>query len=231
MLRSAVVQSFLDLYATPSYLEIGVNQGETFQALTARRKVAVDPKFLFAASNVISPTQSVEYHEVPSDRYFGSIATPLDRFDVVYVDGLHTFEQTLRDVLNAIAVLKPGGAVIVDDVIPSSYHAALPDLGVAVGVREFLGRADPAVALDGSWMGDVFKIPFFVETFLQAFSYATVAENHGQMVMWREPRAAVVERGAEAVARLEFKDTVGARHAFRLRPLAEIVAAVAAAKG
>jgi len=38
-------------------------------------------------------------------------------------------------------------------------------------------------------MGDVYKVVFFVDAFLQQFRYATIQENHGQLVMWRHTGA------------------------------------------
>ncbi len=223
--RHDVIQAILDLYPTPSYLEIGVNQGETFNALAARRKVGVDPKFLFPVRNAVTPLQTTECFEMTSDAYFARPQSGAARFDVIFIDGLHVFEQALRDLMNAAAMLKPLGVIVVDDVIPNSYHASLPDLNDTVTVRDFLGAAQPELLRDGSWMGDAFKIPFFVQSFMQQYSYATVQENHGQFVMWHQPRRAdeVGRLGVEAVARLEFRNVVTDRGTFNLRPLADIV--------
>ncbi len=45
--RHEVISRFLTLYERASYLEIGVNEGETFNVLQAAHKVAVDPQLLF----------------------------------------------------------------------------------------------------------------------------------------------------------------------------------------
>src|ERR1700719_3505703 len=45
--RCEVIQSLLNQYVLPKSLEVGVNKGETFHALLAETKVAVDPKFQF----------------------------------------------------------------------------------------------------------------------------------------------------------------------------------------
>jgi predicted O-methyltransferase YrrM len=67
----------------------------------------------------------VIYHKTISDIYFGELASSDEKFDVIVLDGLHTFEQTLRDLLNSEAYLKPNGVVIIDDVMPNSYQASL----------------------------------------------------------------------------------------------------------
>jgi hypothetical protein len=77
-------------------------------------------------------------------------------------------------------------------------------------------------------MGDVFKLPFFIETFLQQFNYATVEENHGQTILWRQVRSAhsIPNRLVEHVARLDYRATILARNSFRIVDLDSIVALV-----
>jgi hypothetical protein len=215
--RVQSVQGFLDLYANPSYLEIGVNKGDTFHGVRARRKVAVDPRFLFNERAGSDDSVIVQYHEVTSDTYFGTIASQNDRFDLIYIDGLHTFEQTLRDLLNSTSFLSPTGILLIDDVIPNSYEAAIPDMGTARAVLAFVHRDDP------SWMGDVFKLVFFVQTFMQQYSYATITENHGQLVMWRAPRPRVISRRIVEFGHLEFSDVVVQQEVFCRKTYIEIL--------
>ena len=216
--RSGVLQRLLGLYEQPRYLEIGVNRGVTFHAVTAHRKVAVDPKFVFAVP--AGQSEGVSYHEVTSDEYFGRIVAAEERFDLIYLDGLHTFEQTLRDLINALAHLAPGGVVLIDDIIPNSFQASLPSPAAARAVRDFLGQTDP------SWMGDVFKLVFFVQSFFQKLSYATIRDNHGQLVLWQASREKVVARDIGEFARLSFADVVLQKDAFQIRPLDEILAEI-----
>jgi hypothetical protein len=213
--RDEVIQSYLDLFDGPSYLEIGVSRGATFHAVKAARKVAVDPRSEIALGD--RETRS-EYHEVTSDRCFDSLAGVAARLHVIYLDGLHTFEQTLRDLMNAIECLNQDGVIVVDDVLPSSYHASLRDYSETIAVREGLG------ASDHSWMGDTYRLMFFLQSFMPRFDYATVEDNHGQLVIWRSPTRAgqFLERRIEDIARLEFRDVVTQRSIFNLLPNAEI---------
>ena len=220
--RSAVMQGMLDLFEAPRYLEIGVDQGETFHALDAASKVAVDPAFKFLPP---PNTDAVQYFPVTSDEFFASHLEAHRTFDVAYLDGLHTFEQTLRDLLNAALRLGPDGVIVIDDVLPTSYHAAMPSLDQAFQVRDHLALSNQALVGDNSWMGDVYKLAFFVQTFMQQFSYATVQENHGQLVLWRSarPAAALPHRSVLEVATLDFAATVLQRQALQIRPLAAIM--------
>ncbi len=223
--RSAVVQQVLDLFPDPVYLEIGVDHGQTFHSLSAARKTAVDPNFKFVP---VANTASVDYHAVTSDEYFARFC-PADKFfDVVYVDGLHIFEQTLRDLLNAALRLRPGGVIVIDDIVPASYQSAMPVIDEAFRVRDYLATDHPSLKNDNTWMGDVYKLAFFVQTFMQQFSYATVQENHGQLVLWQSvrPVEAVIQRSMLDIALLGFADTVLKRSVFQIRPFEEIIASI-----
>ena len=211
--RNGVVQAILDLFDKPDYLEIGVNQGKTFNSVEAKTKVAVDPKFLFDYENVAATVPGTRFHETTSDDYFGAIALSDTAFDVIYLDGMHTSEQTIRDLINAMMFLKPGGVIVIDDVFPCSYIASLPDRNHSrVVSKAITGTSSP-------WMGDVFKLVFFVETFCQQFSYCTINNNHGQLVLWREARNEVSQRTLSDVAAKEYKDLFLEPQSFCFAPL------------
>jgi hypothetical protein len=214
--RHEVVQTFLDLFENPSYLEIGVSEGVTFHNLVAATKVAVDPRFK------IEPHKRElhsEYREITSDAFFLDHANEDRVFDVIYLDGLHTFEQVLRDFINALSFLRDGGIIIIDDVRPNNYQASLSSPELSDAVRRAL-RSE-----DRSWMGDVYRLVFFIETFFPLYSYATVSENHGQLVLWKgwreekeKPRRTVRE-----IAGLDFSDVIRSGTVYNRMPLQNIV--------
>jgi len=71
-------------------------------------------------------------------------------------------------------------------------------------------------------MGDVYRLAFFIDTFLQSFSTATVA---GQLLVWRARRAAeaVVPRTLEEVGRMGFEETLFQRPMFNVCTLNEAI--------
>jgi hypothetical protein len=215
--RNGVVQSILDLFDAADYLEIGVNKGMTFNALKAATKVAVDPKFLFDHEAVAAEVPGTSFHETTSDDYFGNIAARDTAFDVIYLDGLHTAEQTIRDLLNAIFFLKPNGVVVIDDVFPCSYVASLPDRHETRLIRKATGDTL------GAWMGDVYRLVFFVEAFCQQFNYSTVNNNHGQLVMWHEARESVPLRTLTDVGEKAYKNVFLEKETFRFASIEEIL--------
>jgi predicted O-methyltransferase YrrM len=104
-------------------------------------------------------------------RILGELIRPDDIFDVIYLDGLHTFDQTLRDFCNAIQFLQEDGVIVIDDVIPNSYSASIPDASTAEALKGALKDRDQ------TWMSDVFRRVFFFQAFPQQYDYATIAEN------------------------------------------------------
>jgi Methyltransferase domain len=217
--RPEAINQFLALYDEPNYLEIGVSEGQTFFAVKAQRKVAVDPKFGFPMDQALKENPSCTFHEVASDIYFSERIGPSEVFQVIYLDGLHTFEQTLRDFTNAIRFLTPSGVIIIDDIVPNSYQSGLPDQLDSVRVKKFIGD------LDHSWMGDTYKLVFFIEAFFPTFELRTIADNHGQGVVWRANpvRRDVKTYSAQEIADLQFLDVVKQHDIFRKKPCAEIV--------
>lgn len=215
--RPAVVRKLLALYDAPRYLEIGVCTGATFDKVEAPRRVAVDPEFRFDHEQAQGDHPGTEYHQTTSDDYFGTIVGEDESFDVIFLDGLHTFEQTLRDLTNALHHLQPRGVIVIDDVTPPTYLASLRDRDNFFAVREWLGLTDQR------WMGDVFKLVHFIETFHQGLSYRTISNNHGQAVVWRERRPSIPDRTVGDIDALTFEQFVLAQETLRLAPFHAIL--------
>ena len=216
MTRAEILNRLCGLFPNPSYLEIGVFRGETFMEVQAARKIGVDPNFAFDIHAAMAAQPHATLLAMTSDALFAAPPPNPATYDVIFLDGLHTAEQTLRDLLNAIELLKPYGVIVLDDILPPSYHAALPGASRSIRLREALHSTDTR------WMGDVYRLAFFIETFLQAFTTATVG---GQMLLWRarRPAEALVQRSLEEVGRMPFEETVFQRGVFNICPLEEAI--------
>lgn len=226
MHRHEVNQRLLSLFEAPSYLEVGVQDGYTFHAVKAPRKVAVDPNFRFdiAAAAADPANAGSSYHALPSDDYFSGPGAS-DRFDLIFLDGLHTFDQTLRDLLNAIVRLNSGGLIVLDDTMPFSYASSIPSFDDSARLRQMTGDPSPA------WMGDVYRLVFFVRDYLTSFEYATVSEAHGQTILWRGNRArSEPPRDVADIAGLSYTDFVFNQASFNIRPFEAIEAELRAAR-
>ena len=88
MVPSTFLNAIVDLLGCRSYLEIGCGTCATLNAIRAARKIGVDP----------SPGGTVR---ATSNEFF---QTNTDKFDLIFIDGLHVREQVLLDAANAIVV-------------------------------------------------------------------------------------------------------------------------------
>jgi SAM-dependent methyltransferase len=129
--RVSIVQRELDRFRRPRYLEIGVNVGVLFLHVRAMRKIGVDPAQRIPAWKRLGhPNTALRgtLLSMTSDEYFAALE-PDAAFDVVFVDGLHTYEQSLRDVEHALRHLSSDGVVLVHDCNPLDAVAGGPDPG------------------------------------------------------------------------------------------------------
>lgn len=192
------------------YLEIGVASGQTFSRIEADVKVAVDPKFRFDYSSLGSA--KVSYVECTSDNYFVNHCN--SQFDVIFLDGLHTFEQTLRDLIHALNVCRSGGVIVIDDVMPLDFAGSLKSMRQ---MREFrLSHADQSPM---HWWGDVFKLVPAIHDFFLTIDFRTAVEGKIQtVVVKRKPSTPRVPHFSDLadIAKLEFRDIKAIEHLWRL---------------
>lgn len=130
-----------------AYLEVGVQYGRTLEDVASHVRWAVDPMPLFDPAAV---PDGVTLFTATSDEFFHEL-DEATRFDVIFLDGLHEFRQTYRDIVNASAHLSPGGLIVVDDVVPRDRFAAISDQSEALAARRRAGLKD------AHWQGDVYK--------------------------------------------------------------------------
>ena len=87
-----------------NYLEIGCDQNQLFSKVIIDNKIGVDP---VSGGNI----------RKTSDDFFKENN---DKFDIVFIDGLHTYEQVKKDILNSIDFLNQNGIILVHDCMPDS---------------------------------------------------------------------------------------------------------------
>ena len=114
MKRLHIINHLLRNKSNPSYLEIGVqNPSNTFDKINSADKVGVDP-----AVPSQSYTQGKGYQMTSDDFFSGSCGDK--KFDIIFIDGLHTEEQVDKDLVNSLAVLKENGYIVLHDCNPST---------------------------------------------------------------------------------------------------------------
>ena len=159
------------------YLEIGVNKGKTFCDVTIPQKTAVDPKFLFDINAFAN--ENVVFQETTSDNFFSTLAVNY-KYDVIFIDGLHTFEQTYRDLCNSLLHSHERTVLLIDDTKPNDVYSAIPHQNKAVNYRKQAGGRNK------QWHGDVFKVVFALHDFHPALNYRTImSSGNPQTLVWR----------------------------------------------
>jgi len=159
--RVDVINKILKYNKGKSYLEIGVRRGETIAQIEASNRIGVDPNLQLDRIAILKSKgnlDGVEFLEIPSDRFFQENTRT---FDVIFIDGLHLYEQAIKDILNALNVLNEGGYIVVHDCNPMTEKAA--DRKQAKGI----------------WSGDVWKSIYDIKINYPEIDYFVLNKDYG----------------------------------------------------
>ena len=125
--RHAFINKAISQYKDCKYLEIGVDGNQVFNSIPLKsdKKFGVDP---FRGGN----------YRMTSNEFFQKYNHL--KFNVIFIDGLHHYEQCQRDCLNSIKSLEDGGIILFHDFLPlSPFQENVPQK-------------------QGVWTGDVWKV-------------------------------------------------------------------------
>ncbi|WP_412984313.1 class I SAM-dependent methyltransferase [Pontimicrobium sp. IMCC45349] len=169
MHRTELIQNIIDRGKKKTYLEIGVNNGSTFFRIKCNKKIAVDPEFVFKtykkhAWKILNPTNfRNSFFNTTSNSFFKNEKEFLLKqkgIDVVFIDGLHTFKNSLEDILNAITYLKEDGFIVVHDCFPPHKAASIP-------TKTYPTKEEQNIeGWTGAWCGDVWKSMVYLKRHL-----------------------------------------------------------------
>jgi len=190
--RVAVVAAELARRRPAHYLEIGVGAGVVFLHVRAERKVGVDPtprvprwKWVLHPNSLIRGS----FFRTASERFFDALE-PDRTFDVIFIDGDHSFAQSRRDVERALEHLAPDGVVLVHDCNPPTPESASPDSADARG---------------GPWCGEVYKTIVELRATRPDLAVDTIAADFGIGVI-RPGEGERVELEPEAIEAMTWAD-------------------------
>lgn len=125
--RWDLINAYIKYYSFNSFLEIGHDRGYAFDQIDIEHKESID----------ISPKTHPTYL-MSSDDFFEKYD---NKYDIIFIDGLHEHAQVDRDIRNSLEHLNQGGVIIMHDCHP---------------VSELCQKhcfSDPG----GSWTGDCWK--------------------------------------------------------------------------
>ncbi|SCW94890.1 class I SAM-dependent methyltransferase [Ancylobacter rudongensis] len=126
--RIALLTTLAARHPESAYLEIGCFKNALFDSLPLPVKVGVDP----VQGGTVRAT---------SDEFF---ASNTQKFDLIFIDGLHTYEQVHRDVANSLKAINPGGWIAMHDMLPG----------------EVMEQHEPFIRTGRDWVGQGWKVAF-----------------------------------------------------------------------
>ena len=104
--RLEIVQNIIEKKNLKKYLEIGCFDDELFNYVKCEKKVGVDP----VSGGTIRAT---------SDQFFRDNK---EKFDCVFIDGLHEYQQVKKDIVNSLNFLNEDGVILLHDCLPNNYY-------------------------------------------------------------------------------------------------------------
>ncbi|MFT6285969.1 MAG: putative O-methyltransferase YrrM [Halieaceae bacterium] len=112
-------------YQPKGYLEIGVSKGKSMALANAETHVVgIDPAFQIDAEI----SAQARLFPIPSDDFFARYnlfdELRYEQLDIVFIDGLHLFEQVLKDFVNVERYANKNTVVLIHDCFPVSELTA-----------------------------------------------------------------------------------------------------------
>lgn len=106
--RHAFINKAISKFKDCKYLEIGVYNNEVFNSIPLK----IENKF------GVDPVRGGNFR-MGSDDFFKKYSHL--KFDVIFIDGLHEYEQCQKDCLNSMKQLNNGGIIFFHDFLPRSF--------------------------------------------------------------------------------------------------------------
>ena len=167
--RVQVIQEIIKKQNYKNYLEIGCDNDENFLKISIDNKIGVDPK----KGGTLRMT---------SDEFFKNNK---DFFDIIFLDGLHTYEQTIKDIDNSLKFLKTKGVIIIHDCLPKKiWNQIVP-------------------RMYGHWNGDVWKAIVHARTYDYADTY-TLKADHGLGIIFKRLNKKILKTSNRDFKKLNF---------------------------
>jgi hypothetical protein len=216
MNRTEILQQIINAIKAKYYLEIGVSRGDVFFPIRAKRKFAVDPAFRFykrdKLQSMIKNPCNVQnrYFEMTSDEFFQTKASQVfgKGLDIAFVDGLHTYQQCLRDVDSCLKWLNKNGIIIIHDCNPQSAATAYP----AVNIEHARSLHPPGWT--GEWCGDVWKAIVQLRSCYKNLRVFVLDTDYGVGVVTRDTPESMLQLTQENIENLTYDDLVKNRADF-----------------
>ena len=169
--RMSFISLAIQKFRNCEYLEIGCASNVCFGSIPLINKTGVDPE---NGGNI----------KDTSDNFFKNNKK---NFDVIFIDGLHQYEQCRKDIINSLKVLNENGLIFLHDMIPRSW------------VEENVPR------LQKVWSGDVWKVALeLIKT--KGVDFFIIEADHGVGVIKKKEKDIIYHDDYKNIKNLKFKD-------------------------
>jgi len=169
--RINIIQKIIDKQKYSNYLEIGCDNDENFSKVIIKNKIGVDP----LKGGTLRMT---------SDEFFRENKK---KFDLIFLDGLHTYEQTIKDIDNSLKFINTNGVILIHDCLP----------------KKIWNQIVPRIY--GHWNGDVWKAIVHSRTYDHADTYTCIAD-HGLGVVFKRKNSNPLILDLKNFKKLKFRD-------------------------
>ena len=105
--RWDLIREIINIKKINNYLEIGCDDNFLFNKINVPNKIGVDPR---EGGNV----------RKTSDEFFKDNKTT---FDLIFIDGLHEYNQVNRDIENSLSCIDEDGLILLHDCLPSTLRS------------------------------------------------------------------------------------------------------------
>ena len=180
--RIKLIQLLMKQKGLTNYLEIGVFNGHVFFKIKSKFKIAVDPEFRFdflrkTGKIFLNPYNLYnKYYSKTSDDFFKQDAPGLfeqKKIQLAFIDGMHEYEFSLRDVENCLDYLTDDGVIILHDCNPQTETAG--------GSFEEWAKN----GYIGTWNGDVWKAILHLQSLRNDINVFVLDCDHGLGIVTR----------------------------------------------
>ncbi len=169
--RTKIIKNIIQKKKFKNYLEIGCDNDENFSKISIENKIGVDP----LKGGTL---------RITSDEFFKKNKV---FFDIIFLDGLHTYEQTIRDINNSINFLNKEGIILVHDCLPKKiWNQIVP-------------------RMYGHWNGDVWKAIVESRTYKNVDTY-TIKADHGLGLIIKRTNKNILKINKDNFKDLRFAD-------------------------
>ena len=169
--RSLIVNNIIHRKKYETYLEIGCDQNILFNSVKIKKKIGVDP---VSGGNI----------KMTSDNFFKNNQ---NTFDIIFIDGLHQYEQVRKDIDNSLKFLNKDGVILLHDCMPCSFIRQAPKRSSKI------------------WNGDVWKNIVECRTLNEIDTYTIYADHGVGLILKRNNRNKLLFK-INSFKNLKFKD-------------------------